>query len=135
MDAEEDYCYADHYLENRLRLYYDITQNNLCQEFIKKYNGKLHFVGVVLIYLCFVVRSNDAYFMTISKAMLNECKQKSTHLKELREAMSASDSEQELDSSDVFTLAQKTHELDSTVRSLQTMEDPQMRYFEMIYQR
>ena len=42
--------------------------------------------------------------------------------------MSASDSEQELDSSDVFVLGQKTRELEDVVRSLQTMEDPQMRY-------
>ena len=42
--------------------------------------------------------------------------------------MSASDSEQELDTSDVCILAQKTHELEDIVRSLQTMEDPQMRY-------
>ena len=50
------------------------------------------------------------------------------HLKELRKNMSASDSEQELDTSDVFMLAQKTRELEDIVRSLQTMEDPQMRY-------
>ncbi|XP_028392422.1 SHC SH2 domain-binding protein 1 homolog B-like isoform X2 [Dendronephthya gigantea] len=99
LDADEDFCYVDRNLENRLRLYYDIMQNNLCQEFIKKYN-----------------------------ATLNECKQKSIHLQELRKNMSASDSEQELDTSDVFMLAQKTHEFESIVRSLQTMEDPQMRY-------
>lgn len=99
LDVEEDYCYATRNLENRLRLYYDITQNNLSKEFIKKYN-----------------------------ATLNEYKQKVINLKELRKNMSASDSEQELDTSDVFVLAQKTHELEDIVRSLQTMEDPQMRY-------
>ena len=54
------------------------------------------------------------------------------HLKELRKNMSASDSEQELDTSDVFMLAQKTRELEDIVRSLQTMEDPQMRYVQFI---
>lgn len=41
--------------------------------------------------------------------------------------MAASDSEQELDSSDVLSLAKKTHELENIVKSLQTMENPQMR--------
>jgi ketopantoate reductase len=67
-------------------------------------------------------------FVYIFSATLNEYKQKVIHLKELRKNMSASDSEQELDTSDVFVLAQKTHELEDIVRSLQTMEDPQMRY-------
>ena len=49
-------------------------------------------------------------------------------LKALRKNMSASDSEQELDTSDVFMLGEKTRELEDIVRSLQTMEDPQMRY-------
>ena len=99
LDAEEDYCYAAQHLENRLRLHYDLTQNNISKEFIRKYN-----------------------------ASLNEYKQKVVHLRELRKNMSASDSEQELDTSDVCILAQKTHELEDIVRSLQTMEDPQMRY-------
>lgn len=67
-------------------------------------------------------------FIYIFSATLNEYKQKVINLKELRKNMSASDSEQELDTSDVFVLAQKTHELEDIVRSLQTMEDPQMRY-------
>lgn len=65
---------------------------------------------------------------TAFSAKLNEYKQKVAHLKELRKNMSASDSEEELDTSDVFILAQKNHELDDIVSSLKTMEDPQMRY-------
>jgi hypothetical protein len=73
--------------------------------------------------------------LVIFSASLNEYKQKVVHLKELRKNMSASDSEQELDTSDVFMLAQKTHELEVIVRSLQTMEDPQMRYTLPVLQR
>ena len=71
---------------------------------------------------------NTRRYSYIILATLNEYRQKVVHLRELHKNMSASDSEQELDTSDVCILAQKTHELEDIVRSLQTMEDPQMRY-------
>jgi hypothetical protein len=77
------------------------------------------------------LRNTRKYFLYFS-ATFNEYKHKVVHLKELRKNMSASDSEQELDTSDVFMLAQKTRELEDIVRSLQTMEDPQMRYVQFI---
>ena len=45
----------------------------------------------------------------------------------LRKDMGASDSEEELSTSDVLSLAQRSFELENIVRSLRTMEDPQMR--------
>ena len=66
--------------------------------------------------------------MFLFEGTLSEYKQKVLHLKELRKDMSASDSEQELDTSDVLVLAKITHELEDVVRFLQSMEDLQMRY-------
>ena len=107
--------------------------NDVCDMY-NAVNGKIAFIICQLIsetsYARFrnprMLERKTRYFHL--SATLNEYKQKLIHLKELRENMSASDSEQELDTSDVFTLARKTHELEDLVRSLQTMEDPHMRY-------
>lgn len=98
-DDDGDYLYAASNLENRLRLHYDIAQNNLSKDFIRRYT-----------------------------ANYNTYKRKVSELKKFRKDMAASDSEQELETSDVIKLAQKTHELENIVKSLQTMENPQMRY-------
>lgn len=78
--------------------------------------------------LCFLILKFKNFvlaFLTLDT--YNDYKQKVADLKKLRKDMAASDSEQELDSSDVLSLAQKTHELENIVKSLQTMENPQMR--------
>ena len=119
---DEDYLYVARNLQNRLRLHYDISQKNLSKDFIRRYTGK-YFM------LCFLILKFKNFvlaFLTLDT--YNDYKQKVADLKKLRKDMAASDSEQELDSSDVLSLAQKTHELENIVKSLQTMENPQMRW-------
>ena len=62
----------------------------------------------------------------------NDYKQKAADLKKLQKEMAASDSEQELDTSDVLSLAQKTHELEDIVKLLQNMENQQTRFIHFV---
>lgn len=55
-------------------------------------------------------------------------KRKLAELELLRDQMSASDSDQELDDLEVLKCAMKTEECNTLVQSLQMMENPQMRY-------
>ena len=77
---------------------------------------------------CFMNKREKEYLNFSSQDTIALYKQEAMSLKVLRKNMSASDSEEELDSSDVYTLDQKTEELDAIAKSLQVLEDPKMRF-------
>ncbi|KXJ17847.1 SHC SH2 domain-binding protein 1-like B [Exaiptasia diaphana] len=98
-DDDSGCSYTSLYLEQRLRLFYDIRDGLLPKELIRKYQ--------------------DNYA---------EYKNKLLELEKLRDQMATSDSEQELDDLDVLKCALKNEECNTLVHSLQMMENPQMRY-------